>query len=117
MTTQEKLTERPGPSPKGDGFGVRLKSAKEPSRRAGSFGDLKGFVVLGLGTLKLYVLRYDFIGHVTARRYKPVSPIGDGGPEWQITDSNVQRLATIRIGQRRADGEIGRRRIFVDRNR
>jgi len=56
------------PSPKGDGFGRRLKSAW--SCRNSLFAYLETIVVLGHVTLKLYLLRYHLIRHIARRRHK-----------------------------------------------
>ncbi len=56
------------PSPKGDGFRRRLKSAR-PCRDS-LFAYLETIVVLGHVTLELYVLRYHRIRHIARRRHE-----------------------------------------------
>jgi len=68
LEAEAKVLSACAPSPKGDGFGRRLKSAW--SCRNSLFAYLETIVVLGHVTLKLYLLRYHLIRHIARRRHK-----------------------------------------------
>ena len=76
------------------GDSTRLKS--EPALQAGSFGNTK-IVVLGLDTLRLYILRNDLVGYVPAAGHEVPSRPQVSTPELLLQSPKIRQQMVRRL--------------------